>query len=165
MFDTLYKMISNVLTVGVPNLAAELNRIQLDAPRVVMASLLIAAVAYILYTREDKYGRQVIFWRRNLLGYLDEAPAYSKYSTIIWETVHHLRATKGLVLDNNANRLVMSDLARAYMRSMDVRKIDISSLHQEAVDVYFLKSIQDEYLEKVRRTRAYRRAARTQSPH
>lgn len=72
---------------------------------------------------------------------------------IVRATICHLRMEIGLIPDTRANRLVISDRARAYMKTKGMRPTHISKYFQHAVDFYFLMTQDDLELSLVRKTR------------
>lgn len=83
----------------------------------------------------------------------------------IWAVVHELRSELGLLGHTKANALVVSNRARAIMRSRDMRVADVSIHHPVVVAVYFMRSPADEYLEKVVASRSYRQMDRAGAPY
>lgn len=166
MFETYIQQVVVIYNNSrVPALLNALYSSEHNTPGLWLGVLLFAALAYIFLTREGKYGREVTFWRKVYLG-AQEAPVFHRHAPSVWAAVHHLRVVEGTVADNAANRLMISLLARKYLLNLpDMRERDVSGLFQEVVDIFFLKSERDEYLEKVRHSRAYRRMARTQLSH
>jgi len=77
--------------------------------------------------------------------------------------VAHARTQLGLLSDTEANRRVVSETVRKFMREHGMRPTHISAWFSQAVEVYFLMSVDDRELSELRDTkffRAWRRPGR-----
>lgn len=67
--------------------------------------------------------------------------------------VAHARTELGLLTPSGANRKVVSDVVRKYMKNRNMRPSHISKYFMTAVELYFFASEDDKSLERVRKTK------------
>jgi hypothetical protein len=82
----------------------------------------------------------------------DEDVAKATPSRLIRITVDHVRCEVGLLDDNKANRIVVGDVVRKFMKNRGVRPSHISRQYPYAVEGYFLHSAEDLLLSEARRS-------------
>jgi len=114
--------------------------------------LLFAVIAWrLLY--KDQYS---VAAQRLREGHLDEMEDDDSINGIVSNTkvvrlaVAHMRTELGLLSDTPANRLVASDVARRFLKERGLRPTHISQHFTVCVEVYFMRSSNDEWLRKVR---------------
>lgn len=123
-----------------------------------ICSSLVAVVCYYAFRRvPDPLETKAFHYRHSYLEKeTDEKDidfAQGSRSKIVRATICHLRTEIGLISDTKANRLIVSDRARAYMKTKGMRPTHISKFFQHAVDFYFLMTEDDRELMLVRKTR------------
>jgi hypothetical protein len=92
----------------------------------------------------------------------DDLPVeQSSPSRIIRLGLAHARTELGLLNDTAANRMVVSDCVRKYMKNVGMRPTHISMQFPTVVELYFLRSSRDEELRLMRRSAGYQRYRRT----
>lgn len=136
--------------------------------RTCILALILLSGAFVLFLAWH-YFRDTIYDKAaaNLRTYLTNSKPIGpgKVPGHIWEVVHELRAELGLLSHTKANALVVSNRARAIMKSRDMRTCDISLHHPTVVAIYFMKTEGDEFLEFTQASRYYRGVERRASPY
>jgi hypothetical protein len=134
-------------------------------PTTWMAVIAVFAIAsYFLWWRRDWADYEAEWMRFSYLSAPNE-PDHSPVAPHIWNVVHELRSELGLLNYTRANETVVSNRARAIMRSRNMRICDVSIHHPVVIAVYFLRSDQDEMLSRVTASRTYKQHQRLAGPH
>nr|UUW21097.1 MAG: p33 protein [Sanya tombus-like virus 4] len=81
-------------------------------------------------------------------------------SGIVAEAVAHCHAIVGALGDNKANRLVVSDVVRRFMREHGMRPTHILERYPMAVEAYFMASPSEMMASKARRSKFKRHMSR-----
>jgi len=130
-----------------------------------VAALVVIAATTWWYLRRDVYSESAEWWRQTVLDYEENDPdaplETGNRSQITIRAVAHARTELGLLGDSLANRLVVSDVVRKFMKNHGMRPTHISAMFQLAVEVYFLRSTGDEELRLMRNSRGYQKYRRT----
>lgn len=131
-------------------------------PTGVAILLLFAGIVWLI-SRDDYYSRIAKQFRSE---YLDQVEDDDSFGVVVSSTriarlaVAHARTELGLLTDNPANRLVVSDVVRRYLKERGLRPTHISQHFPVCVEVYFMRSSHDEFVRKVRDSTFARRVRR-----
>lgn len=128
-------------------------------------AMVVLAVVVWWLRRGDIYSQSVEWWRVTTLDYEDDddqtpLPQAGR-QRIVRAAVAYARAELGLLGDTGANRMVVSNVIRKFMKEHGMRPSHISHSFMLAVDMYFLRSTGDEELRLMRRSAGYQKYRRT----
>jgi hypothetical protein len=133
---------------------------------VISGLVFVSLLTWWLWPREDTWSRVVRYWRDEYLDQYSDAEDPGQLpnlgqSAIVRLAVAHLRTELGCLTDSSANRMVVSDVVRRFMKNHGMRPTHISYYFAICVDVYSLQSTADEQLTLIRKSAAYRKLRRT----
>lgn len=108
-------------------------------------------------SKSEELARQLWVWAHQTVDGDDDGVDLAKcsMSRLIRISVDQARCDVGLLSDNKANRIVVGEVIRKFMKNRGVRPSHISRQYPLAVEAYFLNSETDALVAGIRDTTLY----------